>query len=97
MARTRAPAISARAAFSFRVTRLRLPASASHPASGNARCRLQPPPDCLAPATWRRVWLEKAYQQNADGIIFLKVEPGFDGLRSDQRFHDLLRRMRLAL
>lgn len=43
------------------------------------------------------VWLEKAYQQNADVIIFLKVEPGFDGLRSDPRFHDLLRRMRLAL
>jgi hypothetical protein len=43
------------------------------------------------------VWLEKAYQENGDGIIFLKVEPGFDGLRSDPRFHDLLRRMRLAL
>jgi len=42
------------------------------------------------------VWLEKAYQENADGIIFLNVEPGFDGLRSDPRFHDLLRRMRLA-
>jgi DNA-binding winged helix-turn-helix (wHTH) protein/Tfp pilus assembly protein PilF len=43
------------------------------------------------------VWLEKAYQENADGIIFLKVEPGFDGLRSDPRIHNLLRRMRLAL
>jgi tetratricopeptide (TPR) repeat protein len=42
------------------------------------------------------VWLEKAYEENADGIIFLKVEPGFDGLRSDSRFHDLLRRMRLT-
>jgi DNA-binding winged helix-turn-helix (wHTH) protein/Tfp pilus assembly protein PilF len=40
-------------------------------------------------------WLEKAYKENADGIIFLKVEPGFDDLRSDPRFHDLLRRMRL--
>lgn len=42
------------------------------------------------------IWLEKAYQENADGIIFLNVEPGFDGLRSDSRFHGLLRRMSLA-
>lgn len=42
------------------------------------------------------VWLEKAYQERADGIIFLNVEPGFDGLRADPRFHGLLRRMRLA-
>jgi DNA-binding winged helix-turn-helix (wHTH) protein/Flp pilus assembly protein TadD len=42
------------------------------------------------------VWLEKAYRENADGVIFLNVEPGFDGLRSDPRFHDLLRHMRLA-
>jgi DNA-binding winged helix-turn-helix (wHTH) protein/tetratricopeptide (TPR) repeat protein len=41
-------------------------------------------------------WLERAYQECADGIIFLNVEPGFDGLRSEQRFQELLRRMRLA-
>jgi DNA-binding winged helix-turn-helix (wHTH) protein/Tfp pilus assembly protein PilF len=42
------------------------------------------------------LWLEKAYQENADGIIFLNVEPGFDGLRPDPRFQDLSRRMRLT-
>lgn len=42
------------------------------------------------------VWLEKAYQERADGIIFLNVEPGFDRLRAHPRFHDLLRRLRLA-
>lgn len=41
------------------------------------------------------VWLEKAFRENADSIIFLNVEPGYDALRSDSRFHDLLRRMRL--
>jgi DNA-binding winged helix-turn-helix (wHTH) protein/Tfp pilus assembly protein PilF len=42
------------------------------------------------------VWLEKSYREKADGIIFLKVEPGFDGLRSDPRFHGLLQRMSLT-
>jgi tetratricopeptide (TPR) repeat protein len=38
-------------------------------------------------------WLEKAYQERDSKLAWLKVEPGFDSLRSDPRFQNLLRRM----
>jgi adenylate cyclase len=38
-------------------------------------------------------WLTKAYEERSSSMIFLKVNPFFDDLRSDPRFHDLLRRM----
>jgi len=38
-------------------------------------------------------WLEIAYQQRAEWMVLLKVDPCLDGLRSDPRFQDLLRRM----
>ncbi len=38
-------------------------------------------------------WLEKAYQEH-DGVEMLNVWPGYDSLRSDPRFADLLRRMK---
>ncbi|HEV1993322.1 MAG TPA: winged helix-turn-helix domain-containing protein [Candidatus Acidoferrum sp.] len=41
-------------------------------------------------------WLEKAYSQHSNAMITLKVEPGYDPLRSDPRFQDLLRRVGLA-
>jgi tetratricopeptide (TPR) repeat protein len=40
-------------------------------------------------------WLEKAYQQREDFLLYLKVEPLFEGLRSDQRFQALQRRVGL--
>jgi tetratricopeptide (TPR) repeat protein len=40
-------------------------------------------------------WLEQAYAQRSTGIVFLKVEPKWNNLRSDPRFHDLLRRVGL--
>jgi len=40
-------------------------------------------------------WLEKAFQERADWMVFLKVEPRFDSLHSDPRFAELLRRMNL--
>jgi TolB-like protein/Flp pilus assembly protein TadD len=39
--------------------------------------------------------LEKAYSARASALAQLAVDPVFDGLRSDQRFKDLLKRMNL--
>jgi TolB-like protein/Tfp pilus assembly protein PilF len=43
------------------------------------------------------VWLEKAYSERHNRLIFMKAEPAFDGLRGDARFADLLRRIGLPL
>jgi tetratricopeptide (TPR) repeat protein len=40
-------------------------------------------------------WLERAYQQRAWAMVFLKVEPELDGLRSDPRFAALVQRVGL--
>jgi len=41
-------------------------------------------------------WLEAAYRDHSFGLIYLKVDPEFDSLRSDLRYTDLLRRINLA-
>ncbi len=38
-------------------------------------------------------WLEKAYEERDSDMVWLRTWPGFDSLRSDPRFQDLLRRM----
>jgi tetratricopeptide (TPR) repeat protein len=38
-------------------------------------------------------WMEKSYRERAGLLVFLKVEPIFDPLRSDSRFAGLLQRM----
>jgi len=41
-------------------------------------------------------WLEKAYEDHDSGLVSIAVEPMFDPIRSDPRFKDILRRMKLA-
>ncbi|HEV2914139.1 MAG TPA: protein kinase [Pyrinomonadaceae bacterium] len=40
-------------------------------------------------------WLEKAYEDRSDWLVWLGIEPALDGLRSDPRFIDLVRRVGL--
>ena len=42
------------------------------------------------------VWLEKTYEERPDILQHIKVSPRYDSLRSDPRFTDLLRRMKLG-
>lgn len=41
-------------------------------------------------------WLQKAADQQQADLVSLKIEPGFDGLRADTRFTELLRRVGLT-
>jgi Flp pilus assembly protein TadD len=38
-------------------------------------------------------WLEKAYDDRSNGLVFLKVDPELDTLRSNPRFKELQRKM----
>jgi serine/threonine protein kinase/Flp pilus assembly protein TadD len=40
-------------------------------------------------------WLDKAYEDHSHWLTWIKVDPRFDSIRDDPRYHDLLRRMRL--
>ena len=41
-------------------------------------------------------WLEEAYNAHDVGLLYLKIDPCLDTLRSDPRFDDLVRRVGLA-
>jgi TolB-like protein/DNA-binding winged helix-turn-helix (wHTH) protein/Flp pilus assembly protein TadD len=41
-------------------------------------------------------WLEKGYSERSDLMVYLNVDPRFDGIRSDPRFQDLLHRVGLS-
>ena len=40
-------------------------------------------------------WLEKAFQDRCDYLVYIQQEPGFDRLRTEPRFQDLVRRIGL--
>jgi len=40
-------------------------------------------------------WLEKAYEERYEGVIYLKVQPYYDNLRSDPRYNQLVKRIGL--
>jgi TolB-like protein/Tfp pilus assembly protein PilF len=41
-------------------------------------------------------WLEKAYGEHDSGLVSVGVDPLFDSVRSDPRFRDLLKRLKLS-
>ena len=51
---------------------------------------------CLKDKDRALEWLERAFQERADWMVFIKVDPRFDSLHSDPRFKELLRRMKLS-
>lgn len=42
-------------------------------------------------------WLEKAFEDRSNGLVFIKVDPEFDSMRAHPRFQDLLHRIGLPL
>ena len=40
-------------------------------------------------------WLEKAYQERTDVLVWLKRDPIYDPMRAHPQFQDLVRRMAL--
>lgn len=41
-------------------------------------------------------WLNKAFEERANGMSVLKATPLFDDLRSDPRFYELLKKLKLS-
>jgi tetratricopeptide (TPR) repeat protein len=39
-------------------------------------------------------WLDRALEERSSQLAYVNVDPRFDSLRPDPRFHDLLRRMK---
>lgn len=51
----------------------------------------------MGDTTRAMMWLEKALAERADGLTWLAVEPMLDGMRSDYRFQELVKKIGLPL
>ncbi len=51
----------------------------------------------LGNATMAMHYLEEAYREHTAQVVRLQVNPAFDGLHSDSRYQDLIRRIGLPL
>lgn len=51
---------------------------------------------CLGEKDHAFTWLERACEDRSHWLVFLKVEPRFDGLRADPRFFILQQQTGLA-
>jgi len=40
-------------------------------------------------------WLDKAYEEHDSGLVSAAVEPMFEPIRTDPRFKDIVKRMKL--
>lgn len=38
-------------------------------------------------------WLEKAFEERAPSLLYLNVEPGYDGFRDDPRFQNIVQKI----
>ena len=43
------------------------------------------------------IWLDKAFQEHHNRLIYLKVEPDFEKIRSDPEYLNLMRKVGLPL
>ena len=41
-------------------------------------------------------WLQKACEERSEYLVYLKADPVFDSIRSDPRFDEILRQVRLS-
>ncbi len=41
-------------------------------------------------------WLEKAYEERADGLTWINVDPMMDDMKQDPRFQSLIRKIGLV-
>jgi eukaryotic-like serine/threonine-protein kinase len=60
---------------------------------GTSSCWIAAVHACLGEKDTAFEWLERAFQEHASFMVYLKTHPMFDNVREDTRFHALVKRM----